>query len=159
AARCPNIHRELLEQYKSKGLPDDTLLAQELVWERPEGQRFNRDTVGVFIERFKNTLAYAGVDVGNTIAGVGGNDQKGVSKDDPPPNPPNPPPSDTRIQRSRNMVAPAAAKEDVYTLAEGDAILQWPASIGRASAEDLEAWLALVIRKIKRAASVMTPEE
>ena len=45
-----------------------------------------------------------------------------------------------------------AAREDVYTLAEGNVILQWPANIGRESADDLRVWLDLVIRKIIRVA-------
>ena len=54
---------------------------------------------------------------------------------------------------------PVAPKEDVYTLPEGVAILQWPATIGRASAEDLGDWLALVIRKIKRSADAPPPTQ
>jgi hypothetical protein len=36
-------------------------LKRYLVWERPEGSRFGDDAVGGFIERFRATLAYAGV--------------------------------------------------------------------------------------------------
>ncbi len=41
-------------------------------------------------------------------------------------------------------------KQDVFTLREGDVVLQWPESISPESYEDLESWTKLVLRKIQR---------
>lgn len=62
AAVEPSIHRELLEEYKEKGLPPDDILRTYLVWER-DGGRFNEDVVDAFIDRFRKTLEFAGVDI------------------------------------------------------------------------------------------------
>ena len=43
-------------------------------------------------------------------------------------------------------------KEDVFTLAEGDAVLQWPATLSEDSFADLKDWLGLMLRKIERQA-------
>jgi len=41
-------------------------------------------------------------------------------------------------------------KEDVFTLKEGDVVLQWPESLSGESFEDLEEWTKLILRKIRR---------
>jgi hypothetical protein len=38
----------------------------------------------------------------------------------------------------------------VFTLEEGEALLQWPANLSPESVTDLEDWLALVLKKLKR---------
>lgn len=43
-------------------------------------------------------------------------------------------------------------KEDVFSLDEGSVVLTWPERISKTSAQDLKDWLALVARKIERAA-------
>lgn len=44
---------------------------------------------------------------------------------------------------------PGIARE-VFSLGEGEAILQWPTTLNADGIEDLEAWLALVVKKLKR---------
>jgi hypothetical protein len=41
-------------------------------------------------------------------------------------------------------------KEDTFTLDEGDVVLQWPERLSQESYEDLESWMHLQLRKIKR---------
>lgn len=41
-------------------------------------------------------------------------------------------------------------KEDVYTLPEGDVVLQWPEHLSSDSFEDIKSWTELILRKIKR---------
>lgn len=41
-------------------------------------------------------------------------------------------------------------KEDVFTLPEGDVILQWPEVISQESYQDLKSWTDLMMRKIQR---------
>lgn len=45
-------------------------------------------------------------------------------------------------------------KEDVFSLDEGSVVLTWPERISKTSAQDLKDWLALVARKIERAAAL-----
>jgi hypothetical protein len=53
--------------------------------------------------------------------------------------------------KPRRQIMPGT-KEDVYSLEEGTVILQWPERISPESAQDLEYWLALIVRKAKRQA-------
>ena len=41
-------------------------------------------------------------------------------------------------------------KEDVFTLKEGLAVIQWPTQLSEESYEDFEAWMNLVLRKAAR---------
>lgn len=74
AALSPAVHREVLEHYGGAGLPDDALLRQYLVWDRPEGSRFNEDSVDGFIARLKETLALSGVTNNDIIEPKDGED-------------------------------------------------------------------------------------
>lgn len=44
----------------------------------------------------------------------------------------------------------AGMAREVFSLGDGEAVLQWPTSIDAAELEDLEEWLALVVKKLKR---------
>ncbi len=54
-----------------------------------------------------------------------------------------------RLHRTKRKERPGM-KEDVFTLMEGDVVLQWPESLSVESFEDLEAWTKLILRKIQR---------
>jgi len=41
--------------------------------------------------------------------------------------------------------------QDVFTLSEGDVVLQWPAGLSPESFEDFKDWLRLIERKVGRA--------
>jgi hypothetical protein len=51
------------------------------------------------------------------------------------------------------------SKEDVFTLASGDAVLQWPERITSDEYEDLEGWLQLMLRKLKRSVVATSAED
>lgn len=51
----------------------------------------------------------------------------------------------------------AGTKQDVFSLPEGEIVLQWPEPLSSESYEDFESWLKLVLRKVKR--SVQEPGE
>lgn len=152
AALGPVIHKEILEHFGEAGLPADDLLERYLVWDRPEGQRFNPGSVKEFIERFRGTLAYSGalpadiIDSGDGHESDAEGGQCEVKLD--------PPPAD-KTQRKRRIVS-TGMKEDVFTLEEGDVVLQWPEAMTAESATDLEDWFSLVMRKIKRSIAAPT---
>lgn len=52
----------------------------------------------------------------------------------------------------------AGVRRDIFTLDEGEAILQWPSRLTAEGFEDLKAWLDLIIRKAERA-SKAEPKE
>jgi hypothetical protein len=47
----------------------------------------------------------------------------------------------------------ATMRQDVFSLTEGEAVIHWPTPLSPDSIADLEEWLELVKRKIKRSAS------
>ena len=60
-----------------------------------------------------------------------------------------PPPPQIRRQPGMN--------QDVFTLEEGDVVLQWPASLSPESFEDFKDWLDLMARKVGRAVKEAAP--
>lgn len=44
----------------------------------------------------------------------------------------------------------AAMKQDVFSLEEGNVVLQWPSQMSPASYEDFKSWVELQLRKISR---------
>ena len=57
----------------------------------------------------------------------------------------------------RRLPITAGRKQDVFSLPEGEVVLQWPEPLSSESYEDFESWLKLVLRKVKRA--VQEPEK
>jgi hypothetical protein len=43
-------------------------------------------------------------------------------------------------------------KQEVFTLSEGDVVLQWPSEMSPESYTDFKDWLDLIARKVQRAA-------
>lgn len=74
-----------------------------------------------------------------------------VQKVDPPAAPP------PMLQGTQFRPLPGAARE-VSSLPEGEAVLQWPATLSAESVKDLEDWLALVVKKLKRRYADPKPE-
>jgi hypothetical protein len=50
-------------------------------------------------------------------------------------------------------------KEDTYTLGDGQVVIQWPDKIAPEEYEDLETWMQLMIRKVKRSVCEDEPPE
>jgi hypothetical protein len=74
-----------------------------------------------------------------------------VSKADSPTPPPSgfpPPPSWAAL---KPPLAGGVARE-VFSLEDGEAVLQWPTTLDAEGVEELEDWLALVVKKLKRLA-------
>ena len=54
------------------------------------------------------------------------------------------------LNRNKRREVKSGMKEDVFSLSEGDVVLQWPEGLSQESYEDVEAWTKLILRKIKR---------
>lgn len=63
--------------------------------------------------------------------------------------------SGNRTPVERPTPPPFSMKQDTFNLTEGVVVLQWPGPLSKASFEDLESWLHLELRKIKR--GIATP--
>lgn len=55
--------------------------------------------------------------------------------------------------QASGMAAPltSGSKQDIFSLEEGQVLIQWPANMSEDSFEDFKAWLKLVEKKIGRA--------
>jgi len=161
AALGPKIHREVLDHYEEKGLPVDELLRQYLVWGRPDGQRFNPETVNEFIERFRATLTYAGVSSIDKMEGEDGSEDEpedeDVEKEWGERVAAEKARRERRDREKRQM--PPGTKEDVFTLESGPVVFQWPGRLTAEEYEDLEGWMTLVLRKAKRSIVVDDEED
>lgn len=69
-----------------------------------------------------------------------------------PPSPPPPPPSvRAAAQSGRSRIRPqGGTKEDVFDLSRGAIVVQWPDSLTEDECRDVEDWLPILLRKIKR---------
>lgn len=144
AALGPSLFRSLWEAYREEGLPSDEVLEHHLVFER----NFNEDFVGNAIARFKGTVAFAKLVAGDKIEGSAGDSEDDDGGEEEQPRPPAPRSSGIAPKERRLM---SGTKEDVYSLDDGAVIVQWPERINGATAADLENWLGIITRKIKRA--------
>lgn len=141
AALSPKIHREIWDKYNGR-LPSDTSLRIYLLTERDVP--FNKDQVDRFISQLRGTIAFAKLDASDKLPPAG----DGAEADDVDGGEIERPPERQQQQRRRPMQA--GTKEDVFTLEEGQVVLQYPESLSKESFEDFESWLELVVRKAKR---------
>jgi len=137
----PSIYAELWEKYKADGLPPDEMLTHYLQWDRG----FNPDAITAVIAGLRDTLSLARLDADCTIP---------ESASDPVTLPKPVVPAGVALvapfQEKPNMVM------DTFTLDEGVIALQYPNSLSKESFEDLESWVTLQLKKIKR--RVKSPE-
>lgn len=141
AALGPALFSSLWTKYASSGIPSDDVLRHHLIFDR----NFNDESVGDAIARFKATIDFAKLSQGDKMDGDGGGDD---SEDDSD-NEDDAPPVNTARKEKRRMSNPAA-KEFVYPLDEGPAVLTFPGELSAESVGDLKEWLDLVLKKLKR---------
>ena len=68
--------------------------------------------------------------------------------------------------KAREVVTPALKRlppkpgmnNEVFTLEEGEVVLQWPSKLSPESFEDFDAWLTIILRKAKRASEIKEEE-
>lgn len=143
AARKPQIYSALWERY-STDLPADDELRRYLIREKS----FTDKAAGEFIKQFRATAAFV-----QSAAAGGPSDGRTADDrcDSPVAGADFGPPMASRhvLQRTAKQ---AGLRQDVFTLEEGECILQWPNELSPTGFEDFRDWLNLVIRKAKRLA-------
>lgn len=141
SATKPAVFKEILKKYVD-GLPSDSALREYLIAERA----FNPASVDNFIRALKGTIEFAKLYEKSYDAGTG---------DDPGDTPDDQGTMDTdrnhdQGNRTNPKPPPAGVAREVSSLQEGEAMLQWPATLSPDSVAELEDWLALVVKKLKR---------
>ena len=135
AATKPPLLKEFQDRWES-GRPSDEHCVSEL--ELDHG--FTHNTAVNFLKVFDETFRF--------LEG-GPSDKNPESVDNGDSN--DPPDTERQVRKQRvQRQEVSGMKEDVFTLAEGDAVLQWPTSISPESYADLKDWLGLMLRKIER---------
>lgn len=148
AALNPGLHAELWKMHP-QGLPPDDVLAHYLKFNR----NFNPDAVDGFIARLRETITFAGLNssdkIGAPVAGCAGEDE--VDDDDAGDE--MDVSGDEGKRAEKIQPPPAGTIQDVYTAHTGAVVVRWPNVLTAEEYEDLETWLDMIKRKIKRAVS------
>ncbi len=151
AALSPAVYQRFYDQYKEKGLPSDESFEHELLL----GNEFHHSAVKSFVKDFRSSLKYAGLigEGGVLLPAAGESSGGGGSGDDPEQ-------EDDRNKKERKRREMATGfKEDVFSLDQGVISVQWPERIVGADSSDIEDWLKLVEKKIKRAVDAGEPAD
>ena len=147
AALLPKLHKELWEKWGAD-LPSDASVRHYLVTDRG----FNEKTVGDFIAEYKATLDFAELINNGKLANGGRGEKENETASS----------SGSAALFRQISQAPKAQEshaaptarprmnQDTFTLDEGQVVLQWPADISAESYDDLQAWLDLITRRMKR---------
>jgi hypothetical protein len=162
AALTPKIHRELWEKYKGKLPQEDVSIRFYLVRER-DGSRFNPNHVDSFIAQFRSTIAFAKLTESDIITPADeGADKKTAAHFGrrPPARPAGnawetvlPHPGQKRRPTMPEGNIPAGTIEANLPVDAGAVYIAWPDNIGEDEIEDVESWLQMMVRKMRRSAS------
>lgn len=160
AALAPKTHQEIWEKYgPADGLSDMLLKTYLTLDRRDEGKSpYSDSSADDVIRVYRDAIAFASLTKSAILApetagkDVSSNQAKkdadrvtphtettgqGKSQEVQPPLDRRPPPK-------------VGVEEDVFVLDEGHVVFQWPERLSRASFEDLESWMEIQLRKIKR---------
>lgn len=129
AARKAQLISDQLARWGMNRPPDPECLS-ELHLE----QGFTQDAAKRFLAIYDETLDFAGLRESDKLS---------------PPPPPGDPSIEDPVQRPP---ADATMNESTMDIGGGKAVIQWPATLSQADADDLEAWLGIIIRRAKKAA-------
>jgi hypothetical protein len=121
---------------------------------------FSSDGAEKFLRVYDETIAYAGLSDSDNMAPdlleflKPDEQQRRAEPDeliDPPPEGDrSPPPPLVRQPLIRHPPMTTGHKQDVFSLPEGEVVLQWPEPLSPESFEDFESWLNLVLRRVRR---------
>lgn len=147
AALNPPIYAEIWEKYKADGLPPDEILQHYLQWEKG----FNPDSIKNFIVDLRDTFGYAKLTATGIMEDSGNGDEDGEVPDVRSQNRPakgiseTPPP-----QRAELPKGGPGMQIDTLTLEEGTITFQCPNKMSPEGYQDLEDWMKIQLRKIRR---------
>ncbi len=140
AALSPPIHQELYDKYSSF-LPADVVLETHLVKDRG----YNDGAAQALIGEYKATLAFSGLD---KPVNMPVNTETKAKEATPQVTPQATPAAAEKTPDPR--VSKVGVEQDIFVLDEGQVVFEWPKRLSRESFEDVERWMAIQLRKIKR---------
>ncbi len=157
AALAPKIHQELWRRFKATPI-SESILRNYLMFDRAEAKEapFSPEAANTLISKYKTTISFANISGDEVFAPLlpGDGDELETRKTEAVATvaklSDNAPVPETRTGRAPLK---KGMKEDVFSLPEGDVVLQWPSQLSAESYEDLAAWTEIILRKIKRAVS------
>jgi hypothetical protein len=150
-ALMPKVHVDLWNHYDGNSLPPDETLTHYLQFDYQPP--FNPDSIDSFLKQFRKTIEFSGLDsiednYENTILSnnLCSSVQEKELNDDP---------IDNSVGKNRSIrKIKVGMRQEIFTLDEGDVVFEWPEKLSQESYEDLESWIAIVLRKAKRAIDV-----
>jgi hypothetical protein len=146
AALTPKIHQQLWQQWGMSQTSDANMKHMLILELDPP---FNPNTAETVIKEYRDTMAFAKPDSSATVPLASGDleaeSEEGATDGG----------KGTAFKGAvANMLSnKATMREDVFSLTEGKATIQWPAPLSQESIEDLRDWLKIVERKIARSAA------
>jgi hypothetical protein len=145
AALTPGLYRELWDHWNGFVPGDDTVCTYLML-----NKHFKPEAAKEFLADFKATILFAKLTPDDKMPLARGpkpeeeeDEEEGQNRDKSD--------NDERRTPRRRPMQPGT-KEDTYTLDEGQVVIQWPERIGAEEIEDVEGWMQIVIRKMKRTA-------
>jgi hypothetical protein len=151
AALTPKVHQEIWGRFTTASMAE-SVLRNYLMFDRVDADEapFSAEAASSLIAEYKSSISFANIEKEGIPMGLLAHQSENsevVQVEDGPKEAHTEPTHSTRTARSAPKVG---MKEDVFSLKEGDAVLQWPAQISAESYQDLEDWTKLLLRKIKR---------
>lgn len=107
---------------------------------------FTQSAAETFLRVYDDTVSFAGLQDSDKFEP---SDTGDTDEEDETPDADEQPERDKPTKRRREPLK-AGMKEDVFTLKEGDVVLQWPERLSLESYQDFEDWTKIILRKIKR---------
>ncbi len=145
AALNPCIFSELWQKWGENGLPSDATMLHYIVFEKEA----NENTAKELIKNFKETILVADLKESDKIlTDTEETSEEGASSADN--EPPVSTPSTVSSQPTIPLLMRPGMKQDVFSLEEGQVVIQWPESLSQESYEDFEGWINLILRRAKR---------
>jgi hypothetical protein len=151
AALAPALNAEVWGKFFSAedGLAPDQAIFHYLVFDR-DG-KFNPESAPSFIAQLKNTARFAGLDTSTALQESAdtstdeGSEKASASLKTPSTSPPANPQF-----HSEGYSSTAETRSETFSLDKGEVYIRWPAQITLHEFEDIEQWLDILKRKIKR---------
>lgn len=142
AALSPAMYQYCWDHW-GKDLPHDEVIKSHLIIEK----KFNSDAVSGFLSDYKKTIEFAKLSDSDKLSETDSDTLEAqhidsINKDE----------NKSRVSPKKVTLPSkeAGMRQDIFTLDEGQVVLQWPEKLSQESFDDFEMWLQLIIRKTKR---------
>ena len=156
SALTPVLHRKIFKVFNGQLPSNDSLRYRLLTDWTP---RFNVNSVDVFLKQFYFTLQFAKINEIHVLPDNEREDESAAEQTSFEGSNMKTTQAESPIEVPLGVVptqdlANASVRRDLFSLQEGQVVVEWPSTISESSAEDIVEWLCILERKIKRTARV-----